>query len=197
MTGNTVLLGIAVGQGRWVDSGRIGLAVLSFVGGAVGGALLLGRRCRIGHALAVGAILLLVALGTWVALARREVGVIPGPAALPLIVLLSAAMGIQSATVRRVGEQRVATTYVTGTLTNLAVDVASAVLGRSDPPQDETRDAAQPRSALPLLGGLWLAYVGGALIGGFFQHQWTFFALAVPAIVLISVTAGDLRGKAS
>lgn len=71
-------------------------------------------------------------------------------AGILLITLLSAAMGVQSAAVRRVGEQRIATTYVTGTLTNLAMDVTTRLFLRSP-------------DALPLLGGLWTAYVGGAM----------------------------------
>ena len=198
MTGNTVLLGIAVGQGQWVHSGRIALAIAFFVGGAFGGALLLGRHRRIGHALVAETALLLGALGTWLTLAEREVGALPPPAAVLLIVLLSAAMGVQSAAVRRVGEQRVATTYVTGTLTTLAIDVAGAIFGRLErhSPEVATRDAGdRSQSALPLLGGLWVAYLSGALVGAFVQQQWAFTAVAVPVIVVAGVTAWDLVSR--
>ncbi len=197
MTGNTVLLGIAIGQGRWHAAARVALAVVAFVIGAVGGALLLRRHRRLGIALGLEAVLVVAAAAAWRSLVHpapgggQPAGTIPGPEAAVLIALLSAAMGVQSAAVRRVGEHRVSTTYVTGTLTSLAVDAATeltARLGRVDPSADAGVPAAKGTA---LLLGIWATYVGGALTGGFAQQHWGFPAVAVPGLVLAILAAWD------
>ncbi len=107
--------------------------------------------------------------------------------------LLSAAMGVQNAAVRRVGEQRVSTTYVTGTLTNLAIEAATALLTRPTRRSPNAADrGARPAGSGLLLGGLWLAYVAGALAGGFSELRWAFFAMVAPIAVLGAVIGWDL-----
>jgi uncharacterized membrane protein YoaK (UPF0700 family) len=187
MTGNTVLLGIAIGQGNWGAMARALLAIAAFVGGAAAGALLLRGRRRLGHIFGLEAACLVAGLAAWVHLRHpHSGGVIPGPTALPLIALLSAAMGAQSAAVRRAGEQRISTTYVTGTLTSLAVDAVSGILARrEEPPRPE-------RSSLLLLVGIWASYVAGAVVGGFSQRYWDFWSVVAPVIVLAGTAAWDL-----
>lgn len=191
MTGNTVLLGIALGQAHWAGAGRVALALASFIAGAAAGALVLRRQRRIGSVLAAEAAILLAALGIWAALPRRGASV--GPAAVPFITLLSAAMGAQTAAVRRVGEQRVSTTYVTGTLTSLAIEAATALLTRPERgPRGDADGGARPAGSGLLLGGLWLAYVAGALVGGFSELRWAFLAVVAPVAVLGAVIGWDL-----
>jgi uncharacterized membrane protein YoaK (UPF0700 family) len=189
MTGNTVLLGIATGQGQWAQDSRVALAIASFVCGAAAGAVVLSRRRRLGGVLGAEAALLLGALGSWVVFSGRAEVIDPAEV-ISLIVLLSAAMGVQNAAVRRVGEQRVATTYITGILTNLAIDAVTALVARLERPA--SRAAAELAAPLPLLAGLWLAYVGGALAGGFADLEWRFYAVLVPVAVLVTLVAWDV-----
>lgn len=193
MTGNTVLLGIAIGQARGPATLRVLLAVAAFVLGAAAGALLRGRR-RTGSVFAGEAACLLAALAVWLHLRHPYPGsIIPVPTAFPLIVLLSAAMGAQSAAVRRVGEQRISTTYVTGTLTTLAVDAVAEVLARWEgTPRPSADPAAPARSSLPLLTGIWATYVAGALVGGFSQQRWGFGSVVLPVLVFAGMAAWDL-----
>jgi uncharacterized membrane protein YoaK (UPF0700 family) len=197
MTGNTVLLGIAIGHGSWPSMVRVLLAIAAFVGGAAAGALLLGGGRRLGHVFGLEAACLVVGLAAWLHLRHpHAVGVIPGPTAFPLIVFLSAAMGAQSAAVRRVGEQRISTTYVTGTLTTLAVDAVTAILARRE--GRPRADAVGPaRSSLPLLIGIWACYVAGAVVGGFSQQRWGFWSVVVPVIVLAGMASWDLARSPS
>jgi uncharacterized membrane protein YoaK (UPF0700 family) len=115
-----------------------------------------------------------------------------------LIVLLSASMGVQSASVRPVGEVRVSTTYITGTLTSLAVDAATEFTyrWRSRTSRAETpRPAAShspTRQASPLLFGIWSTYLGGALVGGFAQQRWGFWSVAAAAATVATVAGRDL-----
>jgi uncharacterized membrane protein YoaK (UPF0700 family) len=187
MTGNTVLLGIAIGQGRWQAMLRVLLAIAAFVVGAAAGALLLPGRRRMGSVLALEAASLLAGLAVWWRVSAEAAH------ALPIIALLSAAMGAQSAAVRQVGEQRISTTYVTGTLTSLAVDTMSELLARRRPgPRPQTDPAASTRRSLPLLTGIWATYVTGAVIGGLSEQRWGFWSIVLPVTVLLGAAVWDL-----
>ncbi len=193
MTGNTVLFGIAIGQGHWHAALRGGLAILCFVAGAVGSTLLFHRFRRIGSALVLEAAFIAAALAAWIGVGRPYAATISGTEASVLIALLSAAMGVQSGGVRRVGEVRVSTTYVTGTLTTLAVDAATELINRWGAritPQAEA--SISLRKATPLLFGIWSTYVGGALVGGFAEQQWGFWSVAAPVAAVAMVGGWDL-----
>lgn len=192
MTGNTVLFGIAIGQGHRPAMVRVLLALVAFVGGAAAGALLLRGR-RMGSVFGLEAACLAVGLAAWLHLRQPPLGrVIPDPTAFPLIALLSAAMGAQSAAVRRVGGQRISTTYVTGTLTSLAVDTVSGILARRGTQALPADPAGSERSSLPLHIGIWTSYVAGAVAGGFAQQRWGFESVVLPLIVLAGMAAWDL-----
>lgn len=209
MTGNTILLGLSVGREAWADAAHNIVALAAFVCGAGVGTVATRGVGRIARGLGVEATVLAAAIGVWVIFGAPR-GRIPEPAAYGLIALLSAAMGMQSATVRRVGEHRVATTYVTGTLTTLATDTASDLLDRwvargrqaggaagtqdTAPPRAEVRKTAVERGTA-LMTGLWAVYLLGALIGGFAEHRWSMWAVAAPLVVLVAVMGSDLAHR--
>jgi uncharacterized membrane protein YoaK (UPF0700 family) len=209
MTGNTILLGLSVGRQAWADALHNLAALGAFVCGAgVGTAATRGVR-RISPGLGLETLVLAAALAVWLGFGSPR-GRLGGAVAYWLIALLSAAMGIQSAAVRRVGEQRIATTYVTGTLTSLATDAAGDLLNRRGPRRAANRmvgrtpsranDAGGPaaqRSARagPLLLGLWAVYLFGALVGGFGESHWSLWAAAAPLVVLVAVMASDLAHR--
>lgn len=194
MTGSTVLLGIFAGHGLWRAAARVALALACFVVGAAAASVLTRRLGRLGGVLAVEAALLAAALAAWAGLLGRPQGLVPEPGAFALIAALCAAMGIQSAAVRRVGEQRLSTTYVTGTLTSLGVDFVADLMTRWRRGRDT--EAAPPfpaKGAVALLGGVWGSYLGGAIAGGFAQFAWGFWAVLAPAGALAVVAAWDRR----
>lgn len=117
MTGNTVLLGIALGQGETDAAWRSVVALLGFGAGVVFGAVLAKRSLRL--AFAAEATLVLAVVILW-GLAGKVV----------LVGLAALAMGAQSATVGALGVPGVSTTYVTGTL----VTMTSALAAREPPP---------------------------------------------------------------
>ncbi|MFI9592198.1 DUF1275 family protein [Nonomuraea sp. NPDC052265] len=123
MTGNVVLLGLALGTGDTSHVIRSGIALATFCLGLAAGFTLLGRAPPAGRdppagvpvsplavLLAELALLVLVAAG-WAA------HVLPRPA---LIAASGTAMGLQSAVTRWAGGPGLSTTYLTGTLTSLA-----------------------------------------------------------------------------
>jgi uncharacterized membrane protein YoaK (UPF0700 family) len=149
-TGNTVLLGIAIGVGDGGAVLRTGVSVAAFVAGVMLGARALrgapaGWTAPTARALLAQAILLAIAAALWAPL---------GSAAL--IAIVAAAMGVQSAAALRIGVPGVATTYVTGTLTRIGARLVD-------------RRAGPPESA-PALA--WAAYLAGAIAGGVLS-RWT------------------------
>lgn len=219
MTGNTILLGLSLGREAWADAMHNVAALAAFVAGAGAGTLVTRGVGRIFRGLGLEAAVLAAAVAVWILFGAPR-GRIAEPAAYWLIALLSAAMGIQSAAVRRVGEQRVATTYVTGTLTTLATDTASDLLDRwrarvatqtprrpassagADPVSRGAGTAASGTSraegasrATALMTGLWAVYLFGALLGGFAELHWAMWAVVAPVAVLLGVMASDVAHR--
>jgi len=138
MTGNTVLLALAVVQGHGADAARSGVAFAGFVTGVAVTALL--PRHRLAFLLQVA---LLAAIPV-VALAAGR---------FPLVAMAAAAMGSQSAATRHHTPPGVNVTYLTGTTTSAVLRWVGRALGRRE---------EDPR----LPSGIWLLYFAGALAGG-------------------------------
>ena len=200
MTGNTILLGLSIGRAGWAEALHNVVAIAAFVAGAGAGTLVVRSLRRLAHGLGLEAVVLALAVAAWMVFGAPR-GRIAEPAAYWLIALLAAAMGIQSAAVRRVGEQRVATTYVTGTLTTLATDTASDLLdrwsARRAAGEAEAREALRTPAArgTALMTGLWAVYLFGALVGGFAEQRWAMWAVVAPIAVLLAVMASDLAHR--
>ena len=183
MTGNAVLLGLAIGQTEELQVAHSGAAIVGFVLGVIVGARLVGpNRERIVWSgrvtLAVGlecAVLSVFAVGWWLSGPSFT-----GARLIALIVLSGLAMGIQSAVARRLSVPGVSTTFVTGTITALVAELQS-VSGAS---RDRRRMAA-----------VIAAIVAGAVTGGVAQAYARPAAALVPAAVLaaVVVAVGGVR----
>ena len=137
MTGNLVLLGLAIGQGQIPEALRSVVALVGFaLGAGLGGWLVGGGRAGeySEHWPSMVTVVLGVEFGL---LAGFEVAwLLAGPDASSgelevLIALSSAAMGMQSVAGRRLAVAGVTTTYVTGTLVTLMAELAA--LARRQP----------------------------------------------------------------
>lgn len=199
MTGNTVLLGLAIGQGEVLAALRSILALLGFCAGVAIGALVIERGEKQGdwplavtHALALEAVLLGIFSVTW-----HLSGTARGASAVHLMILLSAiAMGIQAAAVRHLGVPGIATTYITGTLTSLVVDlvgwVRSAFALRSPRTAAGAKIVDEPSRAqwegrVGLLAGVFFIYAFGAMAGAIMQAGSSSFATLPPLVAVIVV----------
>jgi uncharacterized membrane protein YoaK (UPF0700 family) len=172
ITGNLVLLGIAAGTGVDALALRSGVALLGYAAGVLLGAPIAARRGgndatwprSVTVTLAVEVLVLLAFSAGWEVTGGHPAG----GAQLPLVVLLAAAMGMQGAAVRQLGQM--SSTYMTSTLTGVLAALAT-----------RTKVDGLPRSV-----GVLTAIVVGAFAGGIIVKQapgW------LPALVLIPLGA--------
>jgi uncharacterized membrane protein YoaK (UPF0700 family) len=125
MTGNVVFLGFSLaGAGRVATSDCI-VALCAFLLGALVGGRLAARGVAFKTALGLESVLLIAA--ATVACARGDLG----PQHVPEIALLASGLGIQNASVRKLGVVDMTTTVLTLTLTGLAAD--SSLAGGQNP----------------------------------------------------------------
>lgn len=169
MSGNTTVLGIHAANAEWTAAVEPALAIAGFVLGAFVGALITGPAGRWAMAAVCGLEAALLAA----ALAALASGAPPELALLPITI----AMGMQNIPLPRIGETRVAMTYVTGALVNLGHMLAQIV-------QRHTSWRPSLTHAL-----LWGALLCGAVAGGFTHGRIGFLALAGPAVLLALIGA--------
>ena len=208
MTGNTVLLGLAVGQGHVLAAARSILALAGFAVGVIVGAMVAQRGPRRGDwpSAVTGALVLEAILLGAFAVAWQITGPERGEIAVYVLIGLTAlAMGIQSAAVQRLDVPGIMTTYITGTLTSLMVDLAH----RLRPAEDCSTMAGGARTlkssgASPmlwegrvgLLSAVVLFYALGALAGSFLQvHSFSFVVLLPFAAVSLVVGNATIRRR--
>jgi uncharacterized membrane protein YoaK (UPF0700 family) len=173
MTGNMVLVGVAIGSG---DASAIGLILSAFGGYVVGAAL--GTRLagapdpddeawprQVSRAVAVELLLFVVFAVSWWLLDGD-----PSTAwSVPLLAMCAMALGVQSSAILRFGVPGLSTTYLTGTLTTVVVRLVTR-----QPLQTVGHSAA-------ILAGL----VGGAAIASALV---TFARPLVPVLQLALLT---------
>ncbi len=205
MSGNTVHVAIGTATLAWSDVVRGGLALLMYVAGLVVSAIVheAGVRHRVirtssivlGAETALLIFFELLHSGVW---QPGDSWIVPYVA----VTVLALAMGLQNATITRVGALSVKTTHITGTLTEFAAGLSQFLFWLHDRLQTKyrTRSRRVYRTALHqkplrqalLLGGLWFAFFAGAVTGAMATPRWGGLALAPPIAVLIALTATDL-----
>ena len=199
MTGNTVLLGLALAQGEVLAALRSILALIGFSVGVFVGAMIVERESYpaewpavVTTALAFEAVILAIFAVNFILFDNIHGGII-----YLLIVLSALAMGVQSAAVRRLGVPGIATTYITGTLTSLMVDLLGwlrSIAARLPVSKAAARGEVQRipwDQRVGLLGGVVSLYCVGALIGGVLQVYSAPLAPLFPlgTVILVVVNA--------
>jgi uncharacterized membrane protein YoaK (UPF0700 family) len=177
MTGNVVLLGIALNAHSGAQAIRAGVAVVGFAVGVLLTARFVGRAeapgtypPRTGMVLAGALALQAAFLIGWLSVDGTPTG---GGRDL-LIAVSAVAMGAQSAAVAAMRFPNVATTYVTGTLTGLLGSVATG-----------------NRAAIDLVRiGVIVALAVGATIGAVLVSEAHDVAPLLPAALTATVLAG-------
>lgn len=172
MTGNTVLLAIAVAQGGNTHALRAAICLIGFSLGVLGGGLMI-ERGRVWPAnarrtLGLHTLLLIGVAVVW------AVG--PVPSATVRDVLLGAAglaMGLQSVAVLAAGTGGVATAYITGTLTQ-ALGRLAGLLAHPD-------EDGRGRRVRRLAELDWLLYGIGALAGVLLELHVRAWCFVLPA----------------
>ncbi len=169
MTGNTVLVALALGSGKWMLASQQALCLAMFlIGAMLGRVLLLVGKGRV-------SVPFLIETALIVACAVMEGR---GFAATSLIAI---AMGVQSTAMARFQGVAVSTVVVTSSIARLAEAAVDRCLG-------SLRHHVTPSVGTGLYAGGWLAYGVGALIAGLLARV-TDLSLVLPAAIVLGVTA--------
>jgi len=184
MTGNTALLGLALGQGNMIAASRPFIAFAGFLAGAAAASacvdLWLDKRPvprAVCWLLALEACLLAV-----FALARQFTGWPAGGGALySFIAVASSGMGIQSVAARLAGRPGIATVVFTSTLTAIVTSAMGAMLR----PPHKLPFATKRQIAMFLIYGVgaaiagllashgaWIAFLPFVAVAGAAGFQW-------------------------
>jgi len=203
MTGNTVLLGLALAQREILAALRSILALIGFGIGVFVGAIIVERESKqtdwpppVTAALALETVILAIFSVTYYLSGTVHAAEVT----YLLIVLLALAMGIQSAAVRRLRVPGIATTYLTGTITSLMVDLVGWLRWIGAPPpvkQPGARNNVEASRTIPweqrvgLLAAVVSLYCFGALSASILEIHSSRLAALLPlaALLLVVVNA--------
>lgn len=182
MSGNTVAMMLHVARGDWHQTWRhLEPIIVFFIGICIGIALTdLLITLRVARMFAVVAGFELLLLIIFLLLAH--------PAHQWMVVWPACAMGVQNAMLRRVGQHKVRTTFVTGMLTNTAqglVEAIHALAARSGKAREKFGDFA-------FYGGIWLCFASGGIFAAFLALSHGSTALLLPICGLAILVAYDL-----
>jgi uncharacterized membrane protein YoaK (UPF0700 family) len=212
MTGNTVSSVMHGVQGRWTEMVRRAMPIPLFFLGLLVGEVVLelakrrGRRHIAARVLGIEAVCLggFLGMGIWV-LGTGPGEKIGNPKTWEFVVmvgLIAAAMGLQSASMRKVGAVTIFTTFITGTLTKLANDLSAYLFWVWDQIRAREKRGRWKRvmrlswreesfQAVVVLLGLYVAYVMGALAGAVGFYRWGVLVAAAPLGVVMMGVAVD------
>ncbi len=206
MTGTTVHLGNKLVTEQWSGTITSVVVLVSFVGGSVLGRSIIELGSR-SHRRTVASITLM----TEALLVLFFIWAFPAAASSlqsqsdPLwqvclfLALLATAMGLQTATLTRIGALTIHTTFVTGMLNKFAQSVSQWMFWVHDNWRRYRRahqafrgSANHPdfRNA-QLTAAIWFCYVVGSVTGTWMQSKWNASALYLPVALLIFSVAVD------
>jgi uncharacterized membrane protein YoaK (UPF0700 family) len=160
MTGNTVLLGIALAGMDFNAAAQSAIIIASFLVGVAVSAIL-GRK------------LPLVAI-----FAIEAVAIVAAALAGPLVAapVLAFAMGLQNATMTRFAGANLNTVFLMGNLQRMMQGLLGRFTGSTKPPKSEAIESV-------MIVGLWAAYLGG-VVAGALAHHWLIYPL-LPVVLLL------------
>lgn len=193
MTGTTVHLSADLLQRQWSGVFAAASVLIAFVSGSIIGRSIIevGWRSKI-RRIASAALLieagLIAAVGVVGRSGSRDEGT-----TLVFLALLAAAMGVQTATLTRIGALTVHTTFVTGMLNKLAQLLSQGVFLSWD--IHRGRDVQAERQKVMrearFIFSIWLVYFIGAVAGTSLQSFWHAQALLLPAGIAMVAMAVD------
>lgn len=161
MSGNLVLLGLAVGDRRWSEVGLHLVALATFTAGIAAGTLVhdrrraTGRKLRPDLVLATEALLLVAVMGLRAIQGPTDVLVVEAMD-VPVIALGALAMGLQNVVIGRVGKVAVTTTYESGSVARIGEEAALGLRSR------EAERRSHHVAVIRVLATIVAAYVAGA-----------------------------------
>jgi uncharacterized membrane protein YoaK (UPF0700 family) len=205
MSGNSIHLGMSLANLDWLGFLRPACAVVAYVSAMIVTRIAVQIAGRNGVqsiaslTLAAEAVLLLLFARATPAMHFGQIVDLHSPAYFALVALLAFAMGIQTASLTRIGPLTIYTTFVTGTLTKFAESFTRALFWAYDriqqtrkvsdtvklvPGQQDARDAA-------FLASVWLCYLAGATLGTMAKYRWELRSLYIPTVALVAFVVID------
>jgi uncharacterized membrane protein YoaK (UPF0700 family) len=186
MTGETVHLAQNLSAAHWPDVAKTACVIASFLVGSIGGRILIEIGART-HVRRIASATLLIEAGLIAAVIPFAAGhTVRQKSALGLLAMLAAAMGIQTATLTRVGSLTVHTTFVTGMLNKLAQLLSQGLFLTYDSSQG--RDTAVLRQRVfrraQLIASIWVLYFLSAATGVWMSGIWGLRSLLVPVVIV-------------
>jgi len=209
MTGGTVHLGNKIAAGDWTEAAKAASVIFSFVAGSLAGRAIIeaGSRSRMRKVASLTLLVEAVLILIFIQIDRvtvnhvHESSLSLGLVCL-LLSLLAAAMGLQTATLTRIGPLTIHTTFVTGMLNKFSQAVSQWAFwvcdqrhGNASVEQILRRSFQMPafRTA-GLMSAIWLTYVGGSVAGTWMNSRWSVETLYVPlGILLISIAVDQVQ----
>ena len=178
MSGNTVLFGLALGQGRLSAASYALVAFVGYVVGVAGAALPLRIPDKgIERTLLIKTLFLAAFALLWTALGGPTTPI----EIYTLIVLSSVSMGMQGAVGRVVGVPGVPTIVITSTLTAIVATITERTISHDRP--------ALPHSTQHQIA-TFASYLVGAIVAGFAVSHWPAVAPFIPLAVAVTLTSG-------
>ena len=195
MTGNTVLLGLALGQAQGIAALRSLVALAGYLCGVAAATLIIERYTAdkrsviwpVGVTTALVfecGVLLVFAVGGVLAHAASPAS----PIVYLLIALSAIAMGTQSVAVRELGVSGITTTYITGTWTSLISESVIRARSRALSSRSATPTPVTPH-VRHVQAAVLAVYVLAAVVGGLAESRWLLAATALPVVAVALVVA--------
>ncbi|MEJ1969147.1 MAG: YoaK family protein [Rhizomicrobium sp.] len=180
MSGNTTQAGYRTAQGDFAAAAPALTAIASFAGGSFAGAFTapLGAFRMHRFVFVLAAALLVSVIGL------TGLGLLSANAHIALITF---PMGLMNTVLTRVGAQSVSLTFVTGTLSRFAQQLAWTV--RRAPLADSQGAWDTHWRRTVLLFGIWAAFLAGAFFSGIATPRLGTWVLAIPAAILSVLAA--------
>ncbi|CAI6038970.1 hypothetical protein PAECIP112173_00933 [Paenibacillus sp. JJ-100] len=186
MTGNIVLLGIAIARAQEFVIFRALLALAGFIAGNALAAHILGQvRSKNGWSVRVTAVLTLESILLLV-FAILMISPIADQISYFLIVLLAIAMGMQTTAARRIGIAGISTTVLTNNLAAVIEDTVS-ILHRLRHATIRSLFKELPTDAY-LRAGAVMIYLGGVILAALLFHHVPSIAVWIPVLIIAGVT---------
>jgi uncharacterized membrane protein YoaK (UPF0700 family) len=192
MTGNAVLLGISAGRDLSRATVHSLVALVAFAAGVVLSSILVGEE---GHGIPWKGVRIAAVTETIVLVLFAGVFLLPIPqtselALECLIVLSGFAMGMQSATVKRLNLPGIATTYITGTMTSLIAGMVHHWGSDDGEGSDENKeDSTGLDPSVALQAWVFVLYALAAMTSALTHKYWPSAVALLPLAAITAMTA--------
>lgn len=200
MTGNSVLLGLAIGEGRGRAAASSVVALIAFIVGVLLAALIAGEggdRVKTFTAVRREVFVEAAILACFAATCIVSPSVRNG--SLLAISTSGVAMGMQSAAVKRLSLPGIATTYITGTITSLfsglvhhwrvhkAHSVPQPALKNPGTPGHAGPGSPSMRHSLALQAQVFFSYTIAALVSAAIYTRWSSVVALLPMLAIAGI----------